>query len=80
MVASNDRVLVARAGEKPLVLDLDAKVVAEPDLTVGHINELVAMCFKHARTAPDFLQILGRWMNVVREVIAAPNGLEALPR
>ena len=36
------------------------------------------MCFKHARTAPDFLQILGRWMNVVREVIAAPNGLEAL--
>jgi predicted transposase/invertase (TIGR01784 family) len=42
------------------------------------LARLVAMCFKHARTAPDFVQILGRWMNVVREVASAPNGLEAL--
>ena len=39
---------------------------------------LVTMCFKHARTRVDFVNILGRWMDVVREVAAAPNGLQAL--
>lgn len=38
----------------------------------------VTMCFKHARTSADFIPILSRWMNVVREVASAPNGLEAL--
>ncbi|HEX7838159.1 MAG TPA: Rpn family recombination-promoting nuclease/putative transposase [Kofleriaceae bacterium] len=42
------------------------------------LAKLVAMCFKYARTRADFLQILGRWMGVVREVVRAPNGLEAL--
>jgi hypothetical protein len=42
------------------------------------LARLVAMCFKHARTRADFVQILGHWMNVVREVARAPNGLEAL--
>jgi predicted transposase/invertase (TIGR01784 family) len=60
----------------------DLSKISDDDLREGAMStalaKLVAMCFKHARTAPDFLQILGRWMNVVREVIAAPNGLEAL--
>jgi hypothetical protein len=42
------------------------------------LARLVAMCFKHARTGADFVPILGGWMNVVREVARAPNGLEAL--
>jgi len=39
---------------------------------------LVAMCFKHARTSADFVQMFGRWMDVVREVVRAPNGMAAL--
>jgi hypothetical protein len=46
--------------------------------TLTALAKLVAMCFKHARTGPRFVEILGRWMNVVREVARAPNGLEAL--
>ncbi len=42
------------------------------------LARLVAMCFKHARTGADFVQILGRWMDVAREVARAPNGLQAL--
>jgi predicted transposase/invertase (TIGR01784 family) len=42
------------------------------------VAKLVALCFKHARTSPDFMAILGRWMDVVREVVRAPNGLSAL--
>ena len=42
------------------------------------LAKLVTMCFKYARTRADFLQILGRWMDVVREVLRAPHGLEAL--
>jgi predicted transposase/invertase (TIGR01784 family) len=60
----------------------DLSKISDDELREGAMNtalaKLVAMCFKHARTAPDFLQILSRWVNVMREVIAAPNGLEAL--
>ena len=42
------------------------------------LAKLVAMCFKHARTREDFIKILIRWMDVVREVARAPNGLKAL--
>ncbi|HEX2688290.1 MAG TPA: Rpn family recombination-promoting nuclease/putative transposase [Kofleriaceae bacterium] len=42
------------------------------------LAKLVAMCFKHARTSADFVQILRRWVDVMREVTRAPNGLEAL--
>jgi predicted transposase/invertase (TIGR01784 family) len=41
-------------------------------------GRLVAACFKHARTQADFLEILTGWADVVREVIGAPHGLEAL--
>src|SRR3954454_12110951 len=42
------------------------------------LAKLVAMCFKHARTRADFVQILARWMDVAGEVARAPHGLEAL--
>jgi len=42
------------------------------------LAKLVALCFKHARTRADFIEILVRWMDVVREVARAPNGLKAL--
>ena len=42
------------------------------------VAKLVALCFKHARTSPDFLAILERWIDVIREVVQAPNGLAAL--
>ena len=56
--------------------------VSDDELRAGAMRtalaKLVAMCFKHARTGADFVNILGRWMDVVREVARAPNGLEAL--
>jgi hypothetical protein len=42
------------------------------------VAKLVAVCFKHARTNPDFLSLLSRWMDVVRDVVQAPSGLTAL--
>lgn len=42
------------------------------------LAKLAAICFKHARTRADFLEIFVRWMDVVREVARAPNGLKAL--
>jgi hypothetical protein len=63
---------------------LDLSEISDDELREGAMRtalaRLVAMCFKHARTSADFVQILGRWMNVVREVARAPNGLEALAR
>jgi hypothetical protein len=42
------------------------------------LAKLVAVCFKHARMRADFVEILGRWMDVAREVMRARHGLEAL--
>ena len=42
------------------------------------LAKLVGACFKHARTHADFTGVLVRWMDVAREVTAAPNGLAAL--
>jgi hypothetical protein len=44
------------------------------------LAKLVAMCFKHARTRADLIEVLGRWMDVVRQVAGAAHGLEALAR
>ena len=61
---------------------LDLSQISDDELRDGAMRtalaKLVAMCFKHARTRADFLQILGRWIDVVREVVRAPHGLEAL--
>jgi predicted transposase/invertase (TIGR01784 family) len=60
----------------------DLSKISDDELRDGAMRtalaKLVAMCFKYARTPADFLQILGRWMDVVREVLRAPHGLEAL--
>jgi len=59
----------------------DLSKISDDELRKGAMTalaKLVAMCFKHVRTAPDFVQILGRWVDIVREVIVAPNGLGAL--
>jgi len=60
----------------------DLSEISDDELRVGALRtalaKLVVMCFKYARTRADFLQILGRWMDVAREVAQAPHGLEAL--
>jgi predicted transposase/invertase (TIGR01784 family) len=62
----------------------DLSKISDDELREGAMRtalaRLVTMCFKHARTRADFLQILGRWIGVVREVATAPDGLEALAR
>jgi predicted transposase/invertase (TIGR01784 family) len=60
----------------------DLSKISDDELRDGAMRtalaKLVAMCFKYARTRADFLQILGRWIDVAREVARAPHGLEAL--
>jgi predicted transposase/invertase (TIGR01784 family) len=60
----------------------DLSKISDEELRDGALRtalaKLVTMCFKYARTRADFLQILGRWMDVAREVVRAPHGLEAL--
>jgi len=88
---SFDALLDVPAGMRPAVepylvrfiyLLLDLSEISDDELREGVMRialaKLVAMCFKHAWGSADFVQILGRWMNVVREVARAPNGLEAL--
>ncbi|HEY0482363.1 MAG TPA: Rpn family recombination-promoting nuclease/putative transposase [Kofleriaceae bacterium] len=88
---SFDALLDVPAGMRPAIepylvrfayLLHDLAEISDDELREGAMRtalaKLVAMCFKYARTRADFLQILGRWMDVVREVIRAPHGLEAL--
>jgi predicted transposase/invertase (TIGR01784 family) len=42
------------------------------------LARLVEACFKHARTRADLIDVLAGWADVVRDVVSAPNGLEAL--
>jgi hypothetical protein len=42
------------------------------------LGRLVEACFKHARTRTDLLDVLSGWADVVREVVRAPHGLQAL--
>jgi hypothetical protein len=84
MVASNDRVLVARAGAKPLVLDLDAKVVAEPNLTVGHINEgagMFAIAIPQnglALLRPSDGGVIATWDVETNDAVPVPHGVVAV--
>jgi len=39
---------------------------------------LATACFKYARSAPDLLERLHNWADLMREVVSAPNGLDAL--
>ncbi|HEX3478991.1 MAG TPA: Rpn family recombination-promoting nuclease/putative transposase [Kofleriaceae bacterium] len=60
----------------------DLSEISEEELREGAMRtalaKLVVLCFKYARTRVDFFPILGRWMDVAREVAWAPHGLEAL--
>lgn len=60
----------------------DLSEISDEELRAGAmctaLVKLAVMCFKYARTRADFLQILGRWMDVAREVARVPHGLEAL--
>ena len=42
------------------------------------LGRLVEACLKHARTRADLLDVLSGWADVVREVVRAPRGLQAL--
>lgn len=42
------------------------------------VGRLVAACFKHARTRPDLIEVLSGWAQVLRDVVSARHGLEAL--
>lgn len=88
---SFDALLDVPAGVRPAVepylvrfeyLLHDLSQVSDDDLRGGAMRtalaKLVAMCLKYASTGAAFIRILGRWMDVVREVAGAPNGLEAL--
>lgn len=60
----------------------DLSQISDDELREGAhrtaLAKLATLCFKHARTGSDIVQLLARWMKVVREVSGAPNGLEAL--
>jgi predicted transposase/invertase (TIGR01784 family) len=88
---SFEALLDVPAGVRPAVepylvrftyLLLDLSEMSDDELRDGAMRtalaRLAAMCFKHARTSADIVHILGRWMDVVREVARAPNGLAAL--
>jgi predicted transposase/invertase (TIGR01784 family) len=88
---SFDALLDVPAGLRPTVepylvrftyLLHDLSKISDDELREGAMRtalaKLVAMCFKYARTRADFIQILGRWMDVAREVARASHGLEAL--
>jgi predicted transposase/invertase (TIGR01784 family) len=42
------------------------------------LAKLAAVSFKYARTRADLIEILSSWADVVRQVVGAPGGLEAL--
>ena len=42
------------------------------------LAKLVEVCFKHARTRADLVELLGEWADTMREVVGAADGLEAL--
>jgi len=60
----------------------DLSAMSDDELRSGAmltaLAKLATICLKHARTSPDFLKILVRWMDVARELATAPNGLSAL--
>lgn len=87
---SFDSLLDVPAGVRPAVAPYllqftyllnDLSEISDDELRNGAMTalaKLVVMCFKHARTGEASIKILTRWMDVVREVVRAPNGLKAL--
>jgi predicted transposase/invertase (TIGR01784 family) len=48
------------------------------DRAMTALGRLVTVCFKHARTRADLLEILSRCADILRDVAGAANGIEAL--
>jgi len=86
VVASGDRVLLLRAAGKPLVLDLDAKVVAEPDLNVVKINEgsgMFALSLADRGVAlvrPSDGAIVATWDVQAWDAVPVPHGIVAIDK
>jgi len=59
----------------------DLSKTSDDELHAGVMSglaKLALMCLKHARRRADFLEILGNWADVLRDVARAPGGKEAL--
>lgn len=59
----------------------DLSVISDAELrerSMTALGRVVELCLKHARTRADVLDILVGWADLVREAIAAPDGLEAM--
>jgi hypothetical protein len=84
VVASSDRVLLGRAGQKPLVLDLDAKVIAEPNLSSVKVNEgsgmfAVALADRGvALVRPSDGAIVATWDVQAHDAVPVPHGIVAI--
>lgn len=46
--------------------------------TMTALGKLVDLCFKHGRNRPDLFELLEDWAQLMRDVLAAPNGREAM--
>jgi Putative transposase, YhgA-like len=61
---------------------IDLSEITDDELRSGAMQtalaKLATICLKHARTSEDFIKVLIRWMDVVREVARAANGMHAL--
>src|SRR5687768_3415913 len=64
------------------VLD-DISAASDEDLrgrAMTALGRLVLWCFRYSRTPEEFVRRIGGWVDLVREVRRAPNGVEALKR
>ena len=84
VVASGDRVLLRRAAGKPLVLDLDAKVIAEPNLNAVKINEGSGMFTAAladrgvALVRPSDGAVVATWDVHAWDAVPVPHGIVAI--
>jgi hypothetical protein len=60
----------------------DLSQITDEQLRAGAMRtargKLAMLLLKHGRTDANIVQLLWRWMDVVREIILAPHGMEAL--
>jgi hypothetical protein len=64
------------------ILD-DISAASDEDLrgrAMSALGRLVLWCFRHARTPEELVDGLGAWLDLVREVRRAPNGVAALAK
>ena len=62
------------------ILD-DVSMASDEELrarAMSALGRLVLLCFRHARSPEELIRRLGGWVDLMREVRRAPNGLAAL--